>query len=74
MHMLSGKDLDAAALERNGVNSTPTTVVTASGEVQTNEEATVHAKNFDLFVTVQLLDDTPPAPSLGQLCEDHGYS
>ena len=26
------------------------------------------------FVTVQLFDDTPPVLSLGQLCEDHGFS
>ena len=25
-------------------------------------------------LTVQILDDTPPVLSLGQLCEDHGYS
>ena len=31
-------------------------------------------KDLDLFVTVQLFEDTPPVLSLGQLCEDHGYS
>ena len=40
--------------------------------MQTNEEATVHVKDLDLFVTVQLLEDTPPVLPLGQLCEDHG--
>ena len=34
------------------------TVITANGEVQTNE-AQVHIHDLDLFVTVQLLDDTP---------------
>ena len=28
----------------------------------------------DLFVTAQILEETPALLSLGQLCEDHGYS
>ena len=52
----------------------PTTVMTANGEVQTSEEATVHAKELDLFVTVMLLEETPAVLSLGKLCEDHGYT
>ena len=32
-----------------------TTVMTASSEVQTREEATEHVKQLDLFVTVMLL-------------------
>ena len=36
----------------------PTTVATASGEVQTNEEAEEEVHDLDLFVTVQILDDT----------------
>ena len=50
----------------------PTTVMTANGEVQTREEATVYVKELDLFVTVVLLEDTPAVLSLGKLCEDHG--
>ena len=30
------------------------------GEVNTNEEAIAYVKDLDLFVTVQLLEDTPP--------------
>ena len=30
------------------------------------------SKNWILFVTVMLLEDTPAVLSLGQLCEDHG--
>ena len=30
--------------------------------------------DLDLFVTVQLLEETPAVLSLGKLCEDHGYS
>ena len=50
----------------------PTTVVTDNGEVLTNGEAQVHVHDLDLFVTVQLLDDTPAVLSLGKLCEEHG--
>ena len=49
-------------------------VVTANGEVQTNEDAQVHVHDLDLFVIVQLLEDTSAVLSLGKLCEEHGYS
>ena len=52
----------------------PTTVVTANGEVQTNEEAQAYVHDLDLFVTVQILDDTLAVLSLGKLCEEHCYS
>ena len=54
MYMLSRKDLTSAELETLKVSKSPTTVVTANGEVQT-EEATVHVKELDLFVTVKLM-------------------
>ena len=40
MHMLSKKDLNFA-LETVGVSISPTTVLAATGDVQTNDEATV---------------------------------
>ena len=52
----------------------PTTVMTANGEVQTREEATVCVKQLDLFVKVMLLEETPANLSLRKLCEDHGYA
>ena len=33
-----------------------------------------YVHDLDLFVVVQLLDDTPAVLSLGKLCEDYGYS
>ena len=48
--------------------------MTANGEVQTKEEATVYVKELDLFVTVMLLEETPAVLSVGKLCEDHGYT
>ena len=74
MHLLTRKDLNSAELETVRVSKSPTTVVTANGEVQTEEEATETAKELDLFVTVKLLEDTPAVLSLGKLCQDHGYS
>ena len=49
-------------------------VLTANGEVHTHEEAQVSVHDLNLFVTVQLLEETPAVLSLGKLCEDHGYS
>ena len=71
MQMVSRKDLHSAELETVRVSKSPSTVVTANGEVLTNEEATVYVKELDLFVTVKLLEDTPAVLSLGKLCEDH---
>ena len=73
MHMVSKKDLDPAEMETMRTSS-PTTVVTANGEVQTREEAIVYVKELDLFVTVMLLEETLAVLSLGKLCEDHEYT
>ena len=73
-HMLRKKGLKSAELDTVRVSSNPTKVITANGEVPTNEEATVYVKDLDLFVSVKLLDETPAVLSLGELCENHGYS
>ena len=39
-----------------------------------NEKAQVYVHDLDLFVTVQILDDTLAVLSLGKLCEEHGYT
>ena len=52
----------------------PTTVITANGEVQTHEEATVHVKELDIFLAMKVLEDTPAVLSLGKLCDEHGYT
>ena len=74
IHMLSKKNLSSAELETLGKSRNTTTVITANVEVQTNEEAQVYVQDIDLFVTVQILDDTPAVLSLGKLCEEHGYT
>ena len=73
-NLQSTKDLSADETETLLRSRMPTTVVTANGEVQTNEEAQVHVHDFELFVTVQLLDDTLAVLSHGELCEEHGYT
>ena len=74
MHMISKKDLNSAELETKTTSRSPTTVITANGELQTNEEATVYVRELDVFLTMKLLEDTPAVLSQGKLCDEHGYS
>ena len=74
LHMISKKDLNSAELKTVTTSISPTTVITANGEVQTNEEATVHVKELDKILTMKVLEDTPAVLSLGKLCDEHGYS
>ena len=74
VHMLSKKDLSSDELDILRRSRTPTTVVTANAEVQTNEEAQVYVQDLDLFVTVHLLEEPPAVLSLGKLCSEHGCS
>ena len=52
----------------------PTIVITANGEVQTHEEATVYVKQLDIFLTMKVLENTTAILSLGKLCDENGYS
>ena len=67
LHMVSKKDFDSVELETMRTSRSPTTVMTASGEVQTRGEATVHVKQLDLFVKVMLVAETPTVLSLETL-------
>ena len=60
IHMLGRLDLISAERATVRVSRDSTTVLTANGEVQTNEEGTVYVNDQDLFVTVLILEDTPP--------------
>ena len=51
-----------------------TIVITANGEVQTQEEAIVYVKELDVFLTMKVLENTPAVLSLGKLCDENGYS
>ena len=74
MHMISKKDLNSSELETMTTTRSPTTVITVKGKVQTNEEATVYVRGFDIFLTMKVLEDTPAVLSLGKLCDENGYS
>ena len=52
----------------------PTIVITANGEVQTHEEATVYVKELHIFLTMKVLENTPAVLSLGKLCDENGYT
>ena len=71
MHMISEKDLNSAELEAVTTSRNPTTVITASGEVQTHEEATVYVKELDILLTMKVLEDSSAVLSLGKLCDEH---
>ena len=57
MHMISKKDLSDAEMDTLTNSCSPTMVITANGEVQTHEEATEHAKELDIFLTVKVLEN-----------------
>ena len=72
--MMTKKELSSDELDTLRRSRTSIVVLIANGEVHTHEEAQVFVHDLNLFVTVQLLEETPAVPSLGKLCEDHGYS
>ena len=74
MHMISKKDLSDAEMDTLTKSCSPTIVITANGEVQTPEEAIVYVKEFDIFLTMKVLENTPAVLSLGKLCDENGYS
>ena len=73
MHMISNKDLNSAEIDTLTKSCSPTIVITASGEVQTHEEAIVYVRELDIFLTMKVLENTPAVLSLGKLCDKNGY-
>ena len=74
MHMISKNDLSNAEMDTLTKSCSPTVVITANGEVQTHEEATVDVKELEIFLTMKVLENTPAVLSLGKLCDENGYS
>ena len=74
MYMISKKDLSDAEMDTLTKSCSPTTVITANGEVQTHEEAIVYVKELHIFLTMKVLENTPAVLSLGKLCDENGYS
>ena len=72
MHMLSRKDQNSAELETARISESPSTVVTANGEVLTKEEATVYVKEMDLFVTIKA--KITDIPTSGLVVRNHNSS
>ena len=68
-HKLTREELETVKKSRR-----PTTVITGNASTDTTEETTVHMKDLDMFVTVQLLEDTPAALPLGKSWEEKTYS
>ena len=59
MHRMSKQDSGSDELDSLRRSRNPTVVLTANGEMHTNEEAQVFVHDLNLCVTVQLLDETP---------------
>ena len=75
LHRFYGReDLNSAEMDALTKSCRPTIVISANGEVQTHEEATVYVKELDLFLTMKVLVDTPAVLSLEKLCDENGYS
>ena len=74
MHMISKKGLNSSAMDTLTTSRSRTTVITANGEVQTHEEATVYVKELDIFLTMKVLENTPAVLSLKKLCDENGNS
>ena len=74
MHMSSKKDLSDAEMDILTKSYSPTLVITANGEVQTQEEAIVYVKELGIFLTMKVLENTPVVLSLGKLCDENGHS
>ena len=72
--MISKKDLSNAEMDTLTKSCSPTIVITANGEVQTHEEAIVYVKELGIFLTMKVLENTPAVLSLGELCDENGYS
>ena len=58
MHMISKKDLSDTEMDTLTKSCSPTIVITANGEVQTHEEATVYVKELGIFLSMKVLENT----------------
>ena len=74
MHMISKMDLNDAEMDTLTKSCSLAMVITANGEVQTHEEATVYVEELDIFLTMKVFENTPAVLSLGKLCDENEYS
>ena len=75
MHVISKKDLSNAEMDTLTKSCSPTIVITATGEVQTHEEAIVYVKELDIFLTMKVLDCRPTNGSMvkNQISSQTGF-
>ena len=74
LHMMSKSDLTPEQQESIQKTKGPSVSMIARVTTHTTEEATVYVCDLDLFVQIQLLTESPAELSLGNLCEESGYS
>ena len=55
----SRASMSNAEMDNLTKSRSPTIVITANGEVQTQEEAIVYVKELDMFLTMKVLENTP---------------
>ena len=67
---LEEREFVVDSARRHTLTKSPTIVVTANGDVQTHEKATVYVKELEIFLTMKVLESTPAVLSLGKLYED----
>ena len=75
MRMLSSKDLNSAEMEHCTSFEKPNK--SHCGKWRKCKQARMQRRTSEIWIyswTMHLLKDTPPVLSLGQLCEDGGYS
>ena len=57
MHVISTKDLSDPEMDTLTKSCSPTMVITATGEVQTHEEATGYVKELDIFLKMKVFEE-----------------
>ena len=72
--MLSKGECSSDTMDTLRRSKKPTCDLPQPGAVQINEQAQVFVHDFDLFATVQLLDEAPAVFLRHQLCSKRGYS
>ena len=73
MHIVSKKGSSSDELDTLRRSRNPTVLLTATREVHTNEEAQVLVHDLNLFVTEQVLEETPAdVPLSGSAVKNHG--
>ena len=71
MHIVSKMSLTPEELETVEVSRFLTSVITANGSIDTTEEAIACVNDLDMFVTIQLFEDTPACATSWKLGEDN---